>query len=180
MEPTEASDEIGILVMSALPYRLSVGVMLFNSAGLVFVGRRKNKRLAEHSAPGFEWQMPQGGIDRGEDPLAAARRELKEETNISSTWLIAESSQWYTYDLPEAISKSAWKGRYKGQTQKWFALAFAGDESEIDIHHPAGGHKPEFDAWRWERMERLADLIVPFKRPVYEQVVAEFSKVVKK
>ncbi len=161
--------------MSPPPYRLSVGVMLFNSAGLVFVGRLKNKRLTELSAPGFEWQMPQGGIDRGEDPLAAARRELKEETNISSTRLIAESSQWYTYDLPEGISKSAWKGRYKGQTQKWFALAFEGDESEIDIHHPDGGHKPEFDAWRWERMERLAELIVPFKRPVYEQVVAEFA-----
>jgi putative (di)nucleoside polyphosphate hydrolase len=164
--------------MSSLSYRLCVGVMLFNASGLVFIGRRKNKRLVEHSAPGFEWQMPQGGIDKGEEPIAAARRELKEETNISSTRLIAQSAQWYTYDLPENISKSAWKGRYRGQTQKWFALRFEGDETEINIHHPAGGHKPEFDAWRWEHVDRLAELIIPFKRPVYERVIAEFAHLV--
>jgi putative (di)nucleoside polyphosphate hydrolase len=161
--------------MGPLPYRLCVGVMLFNADGLIFIGRRRNKRLVEHVALGFEWQMPQGGIDKGEDPFTAARRELREETNISSVRLIAQSAQWYTYDLPEGISKTTWKGRYRGQTQKWFALRFEGNESEIDIHHPAGGHKPEFDAWRWERMDRLPELIIPFKRSVYEQVVAEFA-----
>ena len=148
--------------------------MLINRAGLVFVGRRKNKRLAEHSAPGFEWQMPQGGIDEGEAPYAAALRELREETNVSSTALVGESSDWFSYDLPPAVSRQAWSGRYKGQTQKWFALRFLGPDSEIDIAHP-GGHRPEFDAWRWARIEALPGLIIPFKRPVYERVVAEFA-----
>ena len=148
--------------------------MLLNRAGLVFVGRRKNKRLAEHSAPGFEWQMPQGGIDEGEAPYAAALRELREETYVSSTALLGESSDWFSYDLPEAVRRQAWKGRYRGQTQKWFALRFLGPDSEIDIARP-GGHKPEFDAWRWERIEALPGLIIPFKRPVYERVVAEFA-----
>ena len=148
--------------------------MLINRGGHVFVGRRKNKRLAEHSAPGFEWQMPQGGIDEGEAPYAAALRELREETNVVSTKLLGEASDWFSYDLPEAVRRQAWKGRYRGQTQKWFALRFLGPDSEIDIARP-GGHKPEFDAWRWERIEALPGLIIPFKRPVYERVVAEFA-----
>jgi putative (di)nucleoside polyphosphate hydrolase len=161
--------------MRTLPYRPCVGVMLLNASGLVFIGRRRNKRLSEHSAPGHEWQMPQGGIDRGEEPFAAARRELQEETNITSVRLLAESAGWYDYDLPESISKSSWKGRYRGQTQKWFALRFEGEESEIDIDNPGGGHKPEFEAWRWEQMDRLPDLVIPFKRPVYERVLADFA-----
>jgi len=152
---------------------------LFNADGLVFIGRRRNKRLSQHSAPGFEWQMPQGGIDKGEDPLTAARRELQEETNVTSARLLAESSRWYDYDLPEAISKTAWTGRYRGQTQKWFALRFEGEEKEIDIDNPGGGHKPEFEAWRWERIDRLVDLVIPFKRPVYERVIADFAYLTK-
>ncbi|MFO1134312.1 MAG: RNA pyrophosphohydrolase [Rhodoblastus sp.] len=159
-------------------YRPCVGVMLVNSKGLVFVGRRRNKRQPEHVAPGHEWQMPQGGIDPGEQPYAAALRELREETNVRSVELIAEAPDWYSYDLPQDVAKKAWRGGYRGQTQKWFALRFTGDESEIDIHDPGPGHKPEFDAWRWEDVARLPELIIPFKRQVYEQVVAALAPLI--
>ena len=162
------------------PYRPCVGVMLVNAQGLVFVGRRRNKRQPEHVAPGHEWQMPQGGIDPGEQPYAAALRELHEETNVRSVELIAEAPDWYSYDLPQDVAKKAWRGGYRGQTQKWFALRFTGDESEIDIHDPGPGHKPEFDAWRWEEISRLPELIIPFKREVYEQVVAAFAPLIGK
>ena len=119
--------------------------------------------------------MPQGGIDSGEDPYQAALRELREETNVSPTTLLGESPEWYSYDLPPESIKKSWKGRFQGQRQKWFALRFEGEESEIDIETPAGGQRPEFDAWRWEEIGRLADLIVPFKRPVYEKVIEAFS-----
>ena len=162
--------------MAEKNYRPCVGVALINQQGLVFIGRRRNKRLREHVAPGHEWQMPQGGIDDGEEPFQAALRELAEETNVTSVELLAEASDWFTYDLPDDIAKEAWKGRWCGQTQKWFALRFTGDEREIDIEHPAGGHKPEFDAWRWAPIADLPGLIIPLKRPVYERVVAEFSR----
>jgi putative (di)nucleoside polyphosphate hydrolase len=152
-------------------YRPCVGIMLLNKQGLVFIGRRRKQRL---KIPGHEWQMPQGGIDQGEDPQEAARRELYEETNVSSTRLLAEAPDWYFYDVPQDMAKPSWKGRYQGQRQKWFALAFEGDDAEIDITAPAGGAHAEFDAWRWENMDRLRDLIVPFKRPVYESVIAIF------
>jgi len=130
-------------------YRPSVGIMLLSPERLVFIGRRRNRRLVEHVAPGHEWQMPQGGIDEGEEPIDAARRELAEETGIHSVEYIAESPEWYSYDLPGDVSRKAWKGRYQGQRQKWFAFRFLGQESEINVEHPAGGYKPEFDAWRW-------------------------------
>lgn len=154
-------------------YRPCVGVMLINAQGLVFVGRRRDKKKREHVAPGHEWQMPQGGVDPGEDPGAAARRELHEETNVRSAAALAEAPHWFAYDLPADVAKEAWKGRWLGQTQKWFALRFTGPESEIDIAAPAG-HKPEFDAWRWARIDDLPGLIIPFKRPVYERVVEAF------
>lgn len=158
-------------------YRPCVGLALFNPAGLVFVGRRANRSLREHTAPGHEWQMPQGGIDAGEQPIEAAYRELREETNVSSVSLLAEAPEWLSYDLPYEIGKEAWRGRYRGQSQKWFAFRFDGDESEIDILSPGGGHKPEFDAWRWVPLAETAELIIPFKREVYREVVRLFAGV---
>lgn len=155
-------------------YRPCVGIMLLNRDGLVFIGRRRSKRLQGHIATDHEWQMPQGGIDAGEDPYHAALRELLEETNVSSASFLAEAQDWLTYDLPPEFARKSWKGRYQGQRQKWFALRFEGDDSEINIHTPAGGQKPEFDAWRWEPMQHLSELIIPFKRPVYEKVVENF------
>jgi putative (di)nucleoside polyphosphate hydrolase len=157
-----------------LPYRPCVGVMLFNSKGLVFIGRRTEG--PEHVDDTHAWQMPQGGVDAEEDPWPAALRELYEETNITSVEKLAESSGWLSYDIPRDIIGHAWKGKYRGQTQKWYALRFTGEESEIDVRSPAGGHKPEFSEWRWERLERLPDLIIPFKREVYEQVIEEFRE----
>ena len=160
----------------SLPYRPCVGVMLVNAAGLVFVGRRApgGNETGETEA----WQMPQGGIDEGEDPYDCALRELWEETNVRSVELIGKTKGWITYDLPAHLVGVAWKGRYRGQKQKWFALRFIGEESEIDISAP-GGHKPEFLAWRWETLANLPSLIVPFKRPVYERVVEEFTHLAK-
>jgi putative (di)nucleoside polyphosphate hydrolase len=154
-------------------YRRCVGVMLINRDGLVFIGDRRKDATPEHVGGGYSWQMPQGGLDRDENPYHAALRELAEETSVTSTRLLAEAPDWYTYDLPDDIAGRSWRGRYHGQTQKWFALAFTGDDSEIDVLSP-NGHKPEFSDWRWERMERLPELIIPFKRPVYEKVVAAF------
>lgn len=154
-----------------LPYRPCVGLTVFNPAGHVFIGRRIDGR--EHIDETHVWQMPQGGLDPGEDPSACGLRELYEETNIRTVEPLAAIDDWLTYDIPEHILGDAWQHRYRGQTQKWFALRFTGDESEIDITCP-GGHKQEFVDWRWEPIENLPGLVVPFKRPVYEQVVAAF------
>jgi putative (di)nucleoside polyphosphate hydrolase len=165
-------------VIQDLPYRRSAGVTLINRDGAVFIGRRKRSRDAG-LVPGHEWQMPQGGIDDGETPVDAALRELFEETNVSSASLIAEAPEWLSYDLP-ADARGRWRGRYRGQTQKWFLLRFEGEDAEIDIHRPAGGvHAPEFDAWRWERLEEVPKLVVPFKRHVYEGVLAAFAPLAK-
>ena len=156
-------------------YRPCVGIAVFNAANAVFIGRRQGG--PEHVADGFEWQMPQGGIDPGETPVEAAIREICEETNITSITLLGQVPGWLTYDLPAEIARTAWKGRYCGQAQKWFAFRFTGKNSEIDISTPGGGtHKPEFVDWRWERLERTPELIIPFKRPVYEAVVAAFGR----
>ncbi|MEN5082046.1 RNA pyrophosphohydrolase [Bosea sp. TWI1241] len=156
-------------------YRPCVGLALFNREGHVFVGRRANRSQREHVAPGHEWQMPQGGIDPGEAPLAAAYRELREETSVASVSLLAEAPGWLSYDLPREIGKEAWRGRYRGQAQKWFALRFEGDEDEIDILTPVGGHKAEFDAWRWVPLAETPALIIPFKREVYVEVARLFE-----
>ena len=157
-----------------LPYRPCVGMYVVNRDGLVFIGRRSNG--PEHVDEVHVWQMPQGGIDEGEEPYPAALRELTEETNIRSVEKLGEIPDWLVYDLPREIVGQAWQGRYRGQKQKWFALRFTGDDSEIDIVNPGGGHDPEFISWRWEPAKNLPDLVVPFKRPVYERVVQELSK----
>ena len=160
-----------------LPYRPCVGTMVLNAKGRVFIGRRTEG--PEHVDNIHAWQMPQGGVDPGEDPWPAALRELHEETNIRSVEKLGEIADWLAYDIPPKLARKAWKGRYRGQTQKWYALRFTGDESEIDITCP-GGHEPEFVEWRWEPMKNLPDLIIPFKRPVYERVVKEFAKFARK
>lgn len=158
-----------------LPFRPCVGIMVLNRAGHVFIGRRIAD--VEHSDLTHAWQMPQGGVDPGEDTWPAALRELHEETNISSVDRLAEVPDWLSYDIPRDLVGQAWSGKYRGQTQKWYAMRFTGDEREIDIATPGGGaHKPEFTEWRWEPMANVPALVVPFKRPIYERVVAEFSR----
>ncbi len=147
-----------------LPYRKCVGAVLFNRDGLVFVGERND--LDEPS-----WQLPQGGVDKGEKPRKAVKRELAEEIGVTNADIIAECPGWLCYDFPRELMGKAWGGRYRGQKQKWFALRFEGADSDIDLY--ASGH-PEFRAWRWVAIDRLPELIIPFKRPVYEAVAAEF------
>jgi len=163
---------------ATLPYRPCVGVMVLNPAGLVWVGRRIPEPDGEMSRTDSLWQMPQGGIDKGEDAWPAALRELYEETGMKSVSRLAELPDWLPYDLPPELVGVAFKGRYRGQTQKWFALRFEGSESEIRINPPPGGHEAEFDAWDWKPMATLPDLIVPFKRDIYRQVVAGFRHLV--
>jgi len=157
-----------------LPYRPCAGLCVINTQGHVFIGRRLDG--LEHIDATHVWQMPQGGIDEDEKPYPAALRELYEETSIKSVQLLGEVKGWVAYDIPKVIGSKAWSGKYRGQKQKWFALLFTGDDSEIDIETPAGGHKPEFGEWRWVPMQELPDLVVPFKRKSYERVVKEFSK----
>ena len=161
----------------SLPYRPCAGLMVLNRAGRAFIGRRVSG--PEQVDATHVWQMPQGGLDPGEDPWPAALRELHEETNIRSVEKLGEIEEWLSYDLPREIVGQAWGGKYRGQTQKWYALRFIGDEREIDIAHPASGHEPEFVEWRWERIANLPDLIVPFKRKTYERVVREFARFAK-
>lgn len=149
-----------------LPYRPCVGVMLVNPDGHVFVGKRLDN-------PADFWQMPQGGIDAGEEPQTAALRELYEETGVPADMVevIGESTEWLTYDLPTELIGKIWKGKYRGQRQKWFLMRFTGADSavKIDTEHA------EFSDWRWSKREDVVAKIVPFKQAVYEQVVAEFS-----
>lgn len=160
--------------VESLPYRPSVGIMVLDRAGRAFIGRRIDGQ--EHVDATHAWQMPQGGIDAGEEPWPAALRELREETSICSVERLGEIGEWLNYDIPHSLVGQAWHGQYRGQTQRWFAVRFVGAESEIDIVHPPGAHKAEFADWRWEPLPNLPDLVVPFKRKVYERVVREFEK----
>jgi putative (di)nucleoside polyphosphate hydrolase len=161
-----------------LPYRPCVGLMVVNRDGLVWVGcRADSKNDAE--GRGDWWQMPQGGIDAGEDPAKAALRELYEETSIRSARIIAELPQWVHYDLPADLIGKAWGGRYRGQKQKWFALRFTGNDSEINITPADPNHQVEFVAWRWAPASELLDLIIPFKREVYREVLRDLGHAAK-
>jgi len=150
--------------MSALPYRKGVGAVLLNSQGQVFVAKRID-------TPGEAWQMPQGGVDKGEKPRKAVVRELLEEIGTDKVEFIAKSNDWITYDLPDHLVGKVWKGRYRGQKQRWFLMRFVGNDGDIDLN--SSGH-PEFDAWQWVDFQTLPDIIVPFKRKLYEEIVGEF------
>ncbi|KAB0681289.1 RNA pyrophosphohydrolase [Aureimonas leprariae] len=159
-----------------LPYRPCVGIMVLNGEGNVWVGRRLVEPKGEMAGAAALWQMPQGGIDDDEDPLAAARRELFEETGIETVSLLGTSPDWVTYELPPELVGIALKGRYRGQKQKWFAFRFEGAESEIRIDPPPGGHSAEFDEWAWRPMDEVLSGVVPFKRAVYETVIGAFRR----
>ena len=163
-------------------YRPNAGIMLFNKQGKVFVARRKDLPVNQNSLNLIHpWQMPQGGIDKGEDPRAAAIRELREETSVVSARIIEEIPDWLSYDFPADLAKKLLKGKYIGQKQKWFAMLFTGQDREINIHKPDGGRqKPEFCEWRWEDLSMLPELIVPFKRELYRKVVTHFSHIPEK
>ncbi len=150
--------------IAALPYRPGVGVMLINGEGRVFVAQRIDMQSQA-------WQMPQGGIDPGESPRQAALRELREEVGSAKAEVIAEARDWMRYELPAELVPRLWGGRFRGQEQKWFAARFLGHDEGIDLDTEA----PEFRAWRWAEMEELPDLIVPFKRRLYQDLVAEFG-----
>ncbi|MGE3475692.1 MAG: RNA pyrophosphohydrolase [Rhodospirillaceae bacterium] len=145
------------------PYRRGVGIVLLNARGKVFVAERID-------TPGA-WQMPQGGIDKNELPRAAALRELHEETGTDKARIIAATRTWLRYDLPADLQKKVWKGKYRGQEQKWFLMTFTGAESDIDIVT----EHPEFSAWKWAKFEDVPKMIVGFKRDIYKQVVAAFK-----
>lgn len=155
----------------SLPYRPCAGFMLVNAEGRVFVGQR-----IDPSAHGF-WQMPQGGIDKGEDVREAALRELEEEVGVAAHMVevIAQTANAIRYDLPPELLGRVWKGKYRGQEQYWFLGRFLGTDADINLeaHHP-----PEFNEWRWIAPEQLPELIVPFKRAVYEEVLAEFRDLI--
>ncbi len=150
------------------PYRKGVGAVLINAEGQVFVARRID-------TPGEAWQLPQGGIDEGETPRQAVLRELAEEIGTDKAEIIAESADWLRYDLPGELADTVWGGRYRGQMQKWFALRFTGAEEDIDLE---ASRRPEFTDWKWAALEDLPRLIVPFKRALYEDIVAEFRHLV--
>jgi len=157
--------------IAALPYRPNVGIMLINDAGLIFAAQRLDapKLLGE---PVAAWQMPQGGIDDGEDPRTAALRELEEEIGVppALVQVVAETPDWLTYDLPHDVVPRIWKGRFRGQKQKWYLLRFLGRDEQIDLEQ----EHPEFSDWRWIGADDMIAAIVPFKRDIYRQVVAAF------
>ena len=150
--------------VTELPYRDGAGVMLFNGLGRVFVARRIDM-------PSEAWQMPQGGIDAGETPREAALRELEEEIGTAKAEIMAESRDWLTYELPDWLVPKVWGGRYRGQRQKWFAMRFTGVDADINI----ATETPEFLDWKWDDINRLPELIVPFKRRLYQDVISEFG-----
>ena len=156
------------------PYRPNAGIALFNGSGRVLIGRRFRDDGPEIILPGFEWQMPQGGIDADEDPRKAMMRELWEETGVVSASYLGETD-WLSYEFPPFEGEHR-LARFRGQRQKWFALRFTGSDDEIDPLTPRNGQSAEFDRWRWERLDRVADLVVPFRREVYLTVARQFAE----
>ena len=153
---------------SKLPYRSNVGIMMVNKTGYIFVGQRLDNNQNA-------WQMPQGGIDAGEDPETAAYRELLEETGVNqqNVRFLASSSRWLSYDLPEDLIPTLWNGKFRGQKQKWFLFKFLGKDGDINI----STDQPEFSKWKWISKENLLEEIVPFKKSVYENVLKEFKNI---
>jgi len=157
------------------PYRPNVGIALFNAEGLVLIGRRYRDDGPEIILPGLEWQMPQGGVDTDENPRDAVMRELWEETGVAAADYLGETD-WMTYEFPPYDGPPAHRlAKFRGQRQKWFALRFTGDDAEIDPLATRNGQPPEFDCWRWERLDRVAALVVPFRQQVYSAVAHAFA-----
>lgn len=148
-----------------LPYRKCVGVMLLNKQKQVFVGQRIDNRSDA-------WQMPQGGVEEGEDLNDAALRELEEEIGTNNVKILGQAKQWYDYDIPDFLIPKFWGGKYRGQTQMWFVAEFLGQDSEVNINTS----HPEFSKWKWADAEDLPNIIVPFKRELYKKLVEEFGE----
>ena len=155
------------MINSVLPLRIGVGAIVLNKDNKVLVGKRKDN-------PIDKWQMPQGGVDKEEDLYSALKRELYEETSIKSVKLISEIENWLTYELPDNLIGKIWKGKYRGQKQKWYILRFTGDEKEINVHTK----NPEFLDWKWIKIEELPNCIVYFKKKIYEDLVKEIKKII--
>ena len=148
------------------PYRPCVGIMLINSVNQIFVGQRFDNH-------GDAWQMPQGGIDAGETPIEAGFREMYEEIGTNKAELLCEHPDWLSYNIPEGLANQLWDGKYRGQTQKWLAFRYMGDDADINI----ATEQPEFCEWRWSSVDSLHQLAVPFKRPVYSKIIADFKDI---
>lgn len=160
--------------MSDKPYRPNVGIALFNADGLVLIAHRIKDDGPEVIYPGSGWQMPQGGIDANEDPRTAAARELFEETGVTAADYLSETD-WLTYEFPPYCGLPHKLAQFRGQRQKWFAMRFTGDESGIDPLTSRNGEEPEFDQWRWEKLEKIPALVVSYKRDIYRRVAESFA-----
>lgn len=177
MDRKGSSHDGSPLTPRKLPYRPNAGIALFNPQGAVLIAHRFKDDGPEIVLPRLDWQMPQGGIDAGEEPRVAVMRELWEETGVTSADYLGETD-WLSYDFPPYHGPEHRLARFAGQRQKWFALRFTGRDDDIDPLAIRNGQPPEFDAWRWERLDRVADLVVPFRREVYLEVARSFARFV--